>query len=221
MNSFHKRHHLLTLALPARGGSTFEQTAHGDNAYWNEMDAILSGGHEDTAALMYSARALGGELMQQQLQHLWPKAGPHDLALAKGLGVALWLTEMLMFMREDAAAGRILLPRDAMQRFMVEASQLTEGKHDFALRRLAGHLAEQALKVLQGSARLGLSAPFMMRLRLRWAMLYAGFLLEAMKRDPDAPFIKPTLPPREFLRLLWRALYVRRQRTSSGSNCNC
>ncbi|TQV61828.1 MAG: hypothetical protein FNT29_10580 [Halothiobacillaceae bacterium] len=220
MTDFRKRHPLLTLALPARGGSPLEQTAQGDNAYWNEMDALLAEGHQDTAALMYSARTLGGELMQRQLQHLWPAAGQHDLALAKGLGVALWLTEMLVFLREDGAHGRVLPPRDAMAKFMVEASQLREVRHDFALRRLAGHLADQALKVLQGSARLGLSAPFPLRWRLRWTMLYAGFLLQAMQRDPDAPFIKPRLPPREALRLLWRTLHVGKPRKTQGG-CDC
>lgn len=216
MSAFHDRHPLLTLALPSGRNAPFARVARGDDAFWNDVEAALRAGHADTAELMHTARNLGGELMQQQFQHLWPQAGAHDLALAKGLGVALWLTEMLMFLREDAARGLILTPRDVMDRFMVEEAQLREGKHDFALRRLAGHLAEQALKVLQGSAPLGLSAPFPLRLRLRWAMLYAGFLLEAMRRDPDAPFIKPRLPPREALRLFWRALFVRARRSTGG-----
>lgn len=205
MPAFRKRHPLLTLALPTQSGSPIERAARGLDPAWNAAEAALRAGHEDFAALMHSARSLGGELAQQQLQHLWPQAGAHDLALAKGLRVALWLAEMLLFLREDAAEGRILPPRDAMRRFMVEEVQLIEGRHDFALRRLAGHLAEQALKILQGSAPLGLSAP--LPLRLRWAMLYAGFLLEAMRRDPDAPFIRPKLPPRKFLRLVGRALF--------------
>jgi len=216
--AFRHRHPLLTLALPIPSGSPLERAAQGMDAAWNAAEAALHTGHEDIAALMHSARSLGGEFTQQQLQHLWPEAGAHDLALAKGLGVALWLTEMLLFLREDAAAGNILLPRDMMQRFMVEERQLSEGRHDFALRRLAGHLAEQAIKVLQGSAPLGLSAPLLLRLRLRWAMLYTGFLLEAMRRDPDAPFIRPTLPPREFLRLVGRTL-VPTASKKQGSNC--
>lgn len=221
MTDFRHRHPLLRLALPARAGSPFRRVARGDDPFWQDVEASLREGHADTAALMQSARNLGGELVQQQLMHLWPAAGQHELALAKGLGVALWLTEMLMFLREDGAQGLILPPRDAMAKFMVEDSQLVEGRHDFALRRLAGHLAEQALKVLQGSARLGLSAPLMLRWRLRWSMLYAGFLLEAMRRDPDAPFIKPRLPPREALRLLWRTLYVSPARPSRGGGCSC
>jgi phytoene/squalene synthetase len=219
--AFRTRHPLLLLALPMRPGSPFERAAQGMDAAWNAAEAALAAGHEDLAALMHSARSLGGELAQQQLQHLWPQAGAHDLALAKGLGVALWLTEMLLFLREDAADGRILPPRDAMRRFMVEESQLHEGRHDFALRRLASHLAEQAIKILQGSAPLGLSAPFPLRLRLRWAMLYTGFLLEAMRRDPDAPFIRPRLPPREFLRLVGRAISPRSRRKDKGGSCGC
>lgn len=221
VSAFRKRHPLLTLALSMPSGSPLERVAQGNDEAWNEAEAALHAGHEDIAALMHSARSLGGELAQQQLQHLWPKAGAHDLALAKGLGVALWLTEMLLFLRQDAAIGHILPPRDAMQRFMVEESQLVQGRHDFALRRLAGHLAEQAIKILQGSAPLGLSAPFPLHYRLRWAMLYTGFLLEAMRRDPDAPFIRPKLPPREFLRLLGRTLYVPGRKTAKGGGCNC
>ena len=221
MSEFRVRHPLLRLALPAPAGSPSYYVTLGEDPFWRDVEDSLREGHADTAALMQSARNLGGELMQQQLQHLWPDAGAHELALAKGLGVALWLTEMLMFLREDAMQGLMLPPRDAMAKFMVEESQLIEGQHDFALRRLAGHQADQALKVLQGSARLGLSAPFMLRFRLRWAMLYAGFLLEAMKRDPGAPFIKPKLPPREFLRLLVRTLYVRKQPSSPDPGCKC
>lgn len=219
--AFRRRHPLLTLALPMQSGSPLERVALGNDTAWNEAEAALQAGHEDIAALMHAARSLGGELAQQQLQHLWPRAGAHDLALAKGLGVTLWLAEMLLFLREDAAEGRILPPREAMQRFMVEASQLIEGRHDFALRRMAGHLAEQSIKILQGSAPLGLSAPFPLRYRLRWAMLYTGFLLEAMRRDPDAPFIRPRLPPREFLRLLGRTLYVPARKPAKGGGCNC
>ncbi|MEO1750888.1 squalene/phytoene synthase family protein [Thiofaba sp. EF100] len=220
LSAFRKRHPLLTLALPLPSGSPLERAARGLDANWNAAEAALTAGHEDIAALMHSARSLGGELAQQQLQHLWPEAGAHDLALAKGLGVALWLAEMLLFLREDAAGGRILPPRDAMRRFMVEESQIHEGRHDFALRRLAGHLAEQAIKILQGSAPLGLSAPLLLRLRLRWAMLYTGFLLEAMRRDPDAPFIHPRLPPREFLRLLGRALSPDSRGKNKGGGCS-
>ncbi|MDM7321831.1 MAG: squalene/phytoene synthase family protein [Gammaproteobacteria bacterium] len=216
LSTFRKRHPLLTLALPLPSGSPLERAARGLDPAWNAAEAALHAGHEDIAALMHSARSLGGELAQQQLQHLWPEAGAHDLALAKGLGVALWLAEMLLLLREDAASGRILPPRDAMRRFMVEEVQLIEGRHDFALRRLAGHLAEQAIKILQGSAPLGLSAPFLLRLRLRWAMLYTGFLLEAMRRDPNAPFIRPRLPPREFLHLASRTLWPNAQRRNKG-----
>ncbi len=221
MPAFRKRHPLLTLALPVQSGSPIERAARGLDPAWSAAEAALHAGHEDISALMHSARSLGGELAQQQLQHLWPEAGAHDLALAKGLGVALWLAEMLLFLREDAAGGRILPPRDAMRRFMVEEVQLIEGRHDFALRRLAGHLAEQAIKILQGSAPLGLSAPLLLRLRLRWAMLYTGFLLEAMRRDPDAPFIRPRLPPREFLRLVGRALSPDSRGKNKGGSCGC
>ncbi|MGK0673974.1 MAG: squalene/phytoene synthase family protein [Halothiobacillaceae bacterium] len=207
MAAFRKRHPLLTLALPVPSDSPIERAARALDPEQNAAEAALRAGHEDFAALMHSARSLGGELTQRQLQYLWPTAGAHDLALAKGLGVALWLSEMLLFLREDAAEGRILPPRDAMRRFMVEEVQLIEGRHDFALRRLADHLAEQALKILQGSAPLGLSAPLLLRLRLRWAMLYTGFLLEAMRRDPNAPFIHPRLPPRMFLHLVGRTLF--------------
>ncbi|MEW6446067.1 MAG: squalene/phytoene synthase family protein [Pseudomonadota bacterium] len=222
MNTFRQRHPLLMKALPARAGSPFERARRGDDPFWNDNEDRLREGHADTAALMQSARNLGGELMERQLRRLWPDAKARDLALARGLGVALWLTELLLNLREDAARGLTLPPRDAMATFLVDEDQLREGRHDFALRRLAAHLAEQAAKVLQGSAPLGLSAPLTLRLRLRWTMLHAGFVLEAMRRDPNAPFIKPTLPPREALRLLWRTLFPRgRGMRGGGSGCAC
>jgi phytoene/squalene synthetase len=210
MMPFKTRHPLLSLALPAPGGSPFRQTDE------STAHAMLKAGHADLAALTQSARSLGGDVMQAQLKFLWPRASEHDLALAKGLGVALWLTEMLLFIREDATAGLIFLPRDVMQKNLVEPAQLTQGKHDFALRRLGEQLAAHSMKILQGSAPLGLSAPFLLRYRLRWTMLYASFVLQAMQRDPNAPFIKPTLPLREALTLLKNTLFVSSSGKTSG-----
>jgi hypothetical protein len=73
------------------------------------------------------------------------------------------------------------------------------------------------MKILQGSAPLGLSAPFLLRYRLRWAMLYTGFVLQAMQRDPSAPFIKPVLPPREAFTMLKNTLFVSSPSKKGGS----
>lgn len=227
-----ERHPLLKLALPAPRGTPL--------ATWqDDFSTLPPDGHADFAALMHSARHGGGRILRRQLGILWPKASEHDLALAEGLGVALWLTEMLLFVKEDAQptpmhvfpafsadeapmffsgkSGIILLPRDLMQQFMVEETQLRQGKHDFALRRLSEKLAAHSMKILQGSAPLGLSAPFLLRYRLRWTMLYAGFILQAMQRAPNAPFIKPVLPPREAFTLLKNTLFVSSPNKKGGS----
>ena len=214
-----QRHPLMRSAMPRPAASPLANMLRGTHAEWNSENAKLSAGHADLAELMQSARALGGELMKSQLEYLWPKADAHSLALAQGLGVALWLAEMLLFLREDAGEGRMLLPRDSMRKNMVEAEQLTSGKHDFALRRQAEQLAATSMKILQGSAPLGLSAPLHLRYRLRWTMLYAGYILQEMQRDPKAPFIQPALSLRERLTLLKNTLFISTPSAQKGGSC--
>ncbi|HES76202.1 MAG TPA: hypothetical protein ENO09_04235 [bacterium] len=241
MSSFKNRHPLLMRALPNPQDSPLDRTARGQNHLWKADSIKLNAGHDDYAQLMHSARSMGGKLIRDQLHYLWPQASEHDLALAKGLGVALWLTEMLLFVREDATGtpphinppteaggaysttpatrGVILLPRDLMRQYLVEPSQLLQGQHDFALRRLSEHVAKQSMKILQGSAPLGLSAPLRLRYRLRWTMLYTGFILQEMQRDPHAPFIRPSLSFKDRLLLLKNTLFISSSSPRNGGSC--
>ena len=219
MNAFIQRHPLLARTLPSPASTPLGQRLRRAAAPNPQVAEQISVKHASFSDLMQSARQEGGQLMQDQLAALWPKASAHDLALAQGLGVALWLGDMLLRVREDAQDGLFLLPQDLMQRYLVDAAQLTEGRHDFALRRLSEHLAGQALKILQGSAPLGLSAPLALRYRLRWHMLYAGFILQAMQRDPKAPFIQPVLSLRERMTLLKNTLFVSSSTASKGGSC--
>lgn len=228
MNAFIDRHPLLARALPSPTHSPLgqclrrplksaspESCVHGQAM----LQAPLSVKHASFSEMMFTARRDGGQLIHDQLGYLWPQASAHDLALAQGLGVALWIGDMLLRVREDAQDGHFLLPQDLMQRYLVDAAQLTEARHDFALRRLSEYLAGQALKILQGSAPLGLSAPFWLRYRLRWTMLNAGFILQEMQRNPKAPFIKPVLSFRDRLSLLKNTLFVSSSTASQGGSC--
>ncbi len=224
MNVFIHRHPLLAHALPSTARSPLGQRLRGSAASDTpeaDTDKLerLSVKHASISEMMHTARRDGGQLIHDQLSDLWPKAGAHDLAMAQGLGVALWIGDMLLRVREDAQDGHFLLPQDLMQRYLVDAAQLTEARHDFALRRLSEHLAGQALKILQGSAPLGLSAPLLLRYRLRWTMLYAGFILQEMQRDPKAPFINPVLSRRDRLSLLKNTLFISSASASKGGSC--
>ncbi len=219
MSVFTDRHPLLARALPSPTHTPIGQAIRGSAASNPQNAEHISVTHANFADLMQSARQEGGQLMHDQLAALWPQASPHDLALAQGLGVALWLGDMLLRVREDAQNGHFLFPQDLMQRYLVDTAQLTEGRHDFALRRLSEHLAAQALKILQGSAPLGLSAPLALRYRLRWHMLYAGFILQAMQSDPKAPFIQPVLSFRDRMTLLKNTFFISASTASKGGSC--
>jgi len=224
MNTFIHRHPLLAHALPSPAHSPLGQCLRrSEKSGKPESDADdqerLSVKHATIGEMMHTARQDGGQLIHDQLSYLWPQASAHDLALAQGLGVALWVGDMLLRVREDAQYGHFLLPQDLMQHYLVDAAQLTEARHDFALRRLSEHLAGQALKILQGSAPLGLSAPFLLRYRLRWTMLYAGFILQEMQRNPKAPFIQPVPTLRDRLTMLKNTLIVSSSAASKGGSC--
>jgi phytoene synthase len=69
---------------------------------------------------------------------------PGALAYAEELGIAVQLTNVLRDVGEDAAAGRIYLPREDLERFGVSPEALDAGRMTDELRLLLGCYAERA-----------------------------------------------------------------------------
>jgi len=68
--------------------------------------------------------------------HIFGFQSVKALLLAEKCGVAFQLTNMLRDVREDAAVGRVYLPREDLDMFSVPFNQLRSGKEDDAFRDL-------------------------------------------------------------------------------------
>ena len=68
--------------------------------------------------------------------HVWGFRGPQALAPARAAGIALQLTNILRDLKEDAAAGRVYLPRDDLRECDYSIEQLQRGQGGAAFRRL-------------------------------------------------------------------------------------
>jgi len=69
---------------------------------------------------------------------------PRSLEFAETLGIAVQLTNVLRDVGEDAASGRIYLPKDELERFGVSAESILAGQRTDALQVLLSFYAKRA-----------------------------------------------------------------------------
>jgi len=108
---------------------------------------------------------------------------PGALAYAETLGIAVQLTNVLRDVGEDAAAGRIYLPREDLARMRVRPESLGEGKLTDEIRLLLALYAERARIYYERAARM-LPSEERRRLRAAEAMgrIYRALLEELQAR---------------------------------------
>src|SRR5207249_4796278 len=76
--------------------------------------------------------------------HVWGFHGEECKAYAEDAGVAFQLTNVLRDLGEDAARGRVYLPREDLERFGYDAGRLEGGVRDDAFRGLMRFEIERA-----------------------------------------------------------------------------
>src|SRR3954452_18941300 len=76
------------------------------------------------------------------------------LLLAEKCGIAFQLTNILRDVREDAEVGRVYLPAEDLERFVVTPEQLRSGREDENFRRLMGFEGARARMYYEESASL-------------------------------------------------------------------
>jgi phytoene synthase len=108
---------------------------------------------------------------------------PGALAYAETMGIAVQLTNVLRDVGEDAAAGRIYLPREDLARMRVRPESLGEGKLTDEIRLLLALYAERARIYYERAARM-LPREERRRLRAAEAMgrIYRALLEELQAR---------------------------------------
>ena len=118
--------------------------------------------------------------------HIWGFHGEAATQYAEDAGIAFQLTNILRDLGEDAARGRVYLPREDLDRFGYPADFLRKGVCDASFRELMRFEVQRARDYYQSGWRLvpRLSASGQ-AVFLMMARTYRGLLREIEKRDYD------------------------------------
>lgn len=86
--------------------------------------------------------------------HIWGFHGEKAIALAEQAGIALQLTNILRDLREDAARGRVYLPREDLDRFGYSETDLKRGERGERFEALMRFEVERARQFYDSSSAL-------------------------------------------------------------------
>jgi 15-cis-phytoene synthase len=139
--------------------------------------------------------------------HIFGFESVKALLLAEKCGVAFQLTNILRDVREDAAVGRVYLPREDLDSFCVPFDQLRSGKEDDAFRDLMRFEAERARAYYRDSELLSDLVAQKSR-RSLWALreIYLRLLSKIEKSNYAVLTRRINVPTRTKMALLVRAL---------------
>jgi phytoene synthase len=118
--------------------------------------------------------------------HVWGFDRPEAAAHAEAAGIAFQLTNILRDLAEDAARGRVYLPREDLERFGYGEEQLRRGERGESFRRLMRFEVERARSYYDAARPLvPLLRPAGRAVFLVMARTYRGLLDAIEKRDYD------------------------------------
>ncbi len=142
--------------------------------------------------------------------HIWGFERPEAKCYAESAGIAFQLTNILRDLAEDAARGRVYLPREDLVRFGYTEDQLRRGERDDNFRRLMRFEVERARSYYEAARPLaGLLRPAGRAVYLVMSRTYRGLLEAIEKRDYDVFSARVRLSRWHKLWLALRALPVR------------
>lgn len=118
--------------------------------------------------------------------HVWGFERPEARDFAEAAGIAFQLTNILRDLAEDAARGRVYLPREDLERFGYGEAQLRHGERGEQFRRLMRFEVERARSYYEAARPLvPLLKPAGRAVFLVMARTYRGLLEAIERRDYD------------------------------------
>jgi phytoene synthase len=118
--------------------------------------------------------------------HIWGFTDVRACEHAEAAGIALQLTNILRDLAEDAARGRVYLPREDLERFGYGVEQLHRGQRDERFRELMRFQVERARGYYESAAPLAeLLDPAGRAVFLVMLRTYRGLLEAIVRRDYD------------------------------------
>jgi phytoene synthase len=142
--------------------------------------------------------------------HVWGFTHEKAKEYAEAAGIAFQLTNILRDLGEDAARGRIYLPREDLERFGYREESLCRGQRDGPFRALMGFETGRAYSYYERALPLtGLLAPAGRSVFLVMLRTYRSLLDAIVRRDYDVFSRRVRLSPWHKLWLAAQALPVR------------
>jgi phytoene synthase len=118
--------------------------------------------------------------------HVWGFSGAEATKHAEAAGIAFQLTNIMRDLGEDAARGRVYLPREDLERFGYGPEELRRGERNEAFRALMRFQAERAHGYYEAAAPLaGLLPPPGRAVFLVLSRTYRALLEAIVRRDFD------------------------------------
>jgi squalene synthase HpnC len=139
--------------------------------------------------------------------HLCQEATAENLRDSDAICTALQLINFWQDLAQDCDENdRIYLPLDEMALCGVSAAQLAEHRSDDALRKLLDMQITRTRRMMVSGAPLGKRLEGRLGLEIRATVQGGLCVLDALARREN-PFTRPRLRRRDWLRILWRALF--------------
>jgi len=160
----------------------------------------------DTFADLYSYCYRVASAVGLACIHIWGFRDRRALNYAEAAGIALQLTNILRDLKEDAARGRVYLPREDLERFGYRVDDLALSRYDERFRALMRFQVERARTYYESAEPLAeLLDPAGRSVFLVMLRTYRGLLEAIVQRDYDVFNCRVRLSR---LRKLWLAVQV-------------
>jgi phytoene synthase len=144
------------------------------------------------------------------LLHLYKRATPANLARSDDVCSALQYINFWQDVAIDWKKDRVYLPQDDLQSFGIKESQIAEGRVNHSWRNLMRYEVDRARRMLLRGAPLAHALPGRIGWELRLVVQGGLRTLEKIEAvDYDVFRRRPTLGKTDWLRMLWRAAFMK------------
>lgn len=142
-------------------------------------------------------------------------------AWSDGICSALQLINFLQDVAVDWQKNRIYLPQDDMAKFGISERQIAEGRCDALWQQFMKGQIERARRMLQAGAPLGLALKGRIGFEMRLIILGGERILMQLHESRGDMFTqRPKLGWKDWLNMLWRAIYTRKPSAGKASSCS-
>ncbi len=142
-------------------------------------------------------------------------------AWSDGICSALQLINFLQDVAVDWKKNRIYLPLDDMAKFGISERQIAEGRCDALWQQFMKVQIERARRMLQAGAPLGLALKGRIGFEMRLIILGGERILMQLHESRGDMFQqRPKLRWKDWLNMLWRAIYTRKPGAGKSTSCS-